>query len=80
MAVTVKVMKRPTREVSYVRAALKGMSLTFKHMRQPSVTMQYPEGPLQVCGVRLVSPDLPGQLHQAGAWRGRERRPLSVDL
>ena len=43
MAITVKVMKRPTREVSYVRAALKGMSLTFKHMRQPSVTMQYPE-------------------------------------
>jgi NADH-quinone oxidoreductase subunit I len=43
VAITVKVMKRPTREVSYVRAALKGMSLTFKHMLQPPVTMQYPE-------------------------------------
>ncbi|HET9727534.1 MAG TPA: 4Fe-4S binding protein [Gemmatimonadales bacterium] len=43
MAIGVKVMKRPEREVSYVRAALKGMALTFKHMLEPKVTMQYPE-------------------------------------
>ena len=43
MTINVKVMKRPDTEVSYVRAALKGMALTFKHMRQPKVTMQYPE-------------------------------------
>ena len=43
MAIGVKVMKRPEREVSYVRATLKGMALTFKHMFEPKVTMQYPE-------------------------------------
>ena len=36
-------LPRPDRQVSYVRAALKGMALTFKHMLQPKVTMQYPE-------------------------------------
>ena len=43
MPIGVKVLQRPEREVSYVRAALKGMALTFKHMFQPKVTMQYPE-------------------------------------
>ena len=43
MAIGVKVMKRPEREVSYVRATLKGMALTFKHMFEKKVTMQYPE-------------------------------------
>jgi NADH-quinone oxidoreductase subunit I len=43
MAIGVKVMKRPEREVSYVRATLKGLSLTFKHMFEKKVTMQYPE-------------------------------------
>jgi NADH-quinone oxidoreductase subunit I len=43
MAIGVKVLKRPEQEVSYVRAALKGMALTFKHMFEKSVTMQYPE-------------------------------------
>jgi NADH-quinone oxidoreductase subunit I len=43
MAIGVKVMKRPEEKVSYVRATLKGMALTFKHMFQPRVTMQYPE-------------------------------------
>jgi NADH-quinone oxidoreductase subunit I len=32
MAIGVKVLKRPEREASYVRATLKGMALTFKHM------------------------------------------------
>jgi NADH-quinone oxidoreductase subunit I len=43
MAIGVKVMVRPEREVSYIRATLKGMALTFKHMLQARVTMQYPE-------------------------------------
>jgi NADH-quinone oxidoreductase subunit I len=43
MAIGVKVMKRPERQVSYVRATLKGMVLTFKHMLEKKVTMQYPE-------------------------------------
>jgi NADH-quinone oxidoreductase subunit I len=43
MAIGVKVMQRPQREVSYVRATLKGLSLTFKHMFEKKVTMQYPE-------------------------------------
>src|ERR1041385_166478 len=43
MAIGVKVLKRPEREVSYVRAAFKGMALTFKHMLEPKVTMQRSE-------------------------------------
>jgi NADH-quinone oxidoreductase subunit I len=43
MAIGVKVLERPAREVSYVRATLKGMALTFKHMFEKKVTMQYPE-------------------------------------
>ena len=41
MAITVKTMKRPDQEVSYLRAALKGMALTFSHLKRPKVTMQY---------------------------------------
>ena len=43
MAIGVKVMRRPTRETSYLRATLKGMALTFSHLLRPKVTMQYPE-------------------------------------
>ena len=43
MAIGVKVLKRPERQVSYIRATLKGMALTFKHMLEKKVTMQYPE-------------------------------------
>ncbi len=45
MAITVKIMHRPDPETtSYLRAALSGMALTFKHMVNPSkVTQQYPE-------------------------------------
>jgi NADH-quinone oxidoreductase subunit I len=43
MAIGVKVMRRPDEGVSYVRAALKGMSLTFRHLFRTPVTMQYPE-------------------------------------
>src|SRR4029077_523552 len=43
MAIGVKVLHRPESQVSYVRATLKGMALTFKHMFEKRVTMQYPE-------------------------------------
>ena len=43
MTIGVKVLKRPETEVSYVRAALKGMGLTFKKLFEPKVTMEYPE-------------------------------------
>ncbi len=43
MAITVKVMRRPDRDVSYLRASMKGMGLAFKHLFRKKVTMQYPE-------------------------------------
>ena len=45
MAITVKTMHRPEAgRTSYLRAAVKGMSLTLRHMLSPhAVTQQYPE-------------------------------------
>jgi NADH-quinone oxidoreductase subunit I len=43
MAIGVKRMRRPDREVSYLRATLKGMAVTFRHVFKRPVTMQYPE-------------------------------------
>ena len=44
MSINVKVLERPVGQVSYVRATLKGMALTFKHLIDPhKVTVQYPE-------------------------------------
>jgi NADH-quinone oxidoreductase subunit I len=44
MAINVKVLGRPIEETSYVRATLKGLGNTFKHMVDPhKVTTQYPE-------------------------------------
>jgi Formate hydrogenlyase subunit 6/NADH:ubiquinone oxidoreductase 23 kD subunit (chain I) len=45
MAIKVKVVERPTDDVSYIRATLKGMALTAKHLFdvQGRVTTQYPE-------------------------------------
>src|SRR5690606_39457618 len=52
MAITVRVMERPAeRETSYLRATLKGMALTFRHLvstvshgREATIkTMEYPE-------------------------------------
>ena len=44
MAIGVKVLERPIEETSYVRATLKGMALTLKHLLDPEkVTIQYPE-------------------------------------
>ena len=61
MAIGVKVLKRPERSVSYVRATLKGMALTFRHMFEPKVTMQYPEE-------KSTGPD-----HGMGAWSLSDR-------
>jgi NADH-quinone oxidoreductase subunit I len=48
MAATVRVMKRPESGTSYVRATLRGMALTFRHMVHSAgdrshVTIEYPE-------------------------------------
>ena len=43
MAITVKVLQRPEGGVSYLRAAAKGLAITFSHLWKPKVTMQYPE-------------------------------------
>ena len=43
MAITVKLLERPVDQVSYIRATLKGMALTLKHLVDPhKVTLQYP--------------------------------------
>lgn len=44
MAIGIKVMRRPERgRSSYLRASLKGMALTFRHLLDEKVTLQYPE-------------------------------------
>jgi len=44
MAIGVKVLDRPIGETSYVRATLKGLATTMKHLLSPEkVTIQYPE-------------------------------------
>ncbi len=45
MSINVKVMRRPERKSSYIRATLKGMALTFRHMTDVGgrVTIQYPD-------------------------------------
>ena len=66
MAIGVKVLKRPERDVSYVRATLKGMALTFKKMFEPKVTMQYPE--------EKSAPEAErGAWSLAPRWRGTHR-------
>jgi NADH-quinone oxidoreductase subunit I len=46
MAAKVRVMKRPKSEASYLRATLKGMALTFRHMiwRGTHVMEQHEDG------------------------------------
>ncbi len=44
MAGGIKVVRRPEKEASYVRAVAKGMAVTMKHMVRPhKVTQQYPD-------------------------------------
>lgn len=64
MAVTVKVLERPEPgRTSYLRSALKGMGLTFKHLLMPKITLQYPE----------EQPDL------SLRWRGTHRMEVHAD-
>jgi NADH-quinone oxidoreductase subunit I len=65
MAIGVKVMKRPETDVSYIRATLKGMRLTFKHMFETKVTMQYPE--------EKATRDDRGAWALSSRWRGTHR-------
>ncbi len=65
MAIGVKVLKRPERQVSYVRATLKGLALTFKHMFETKVTMQYPE--------EKSTRDARGAWSLSPRWRGTHR-------
>jgi NADH-quinone oxidoreductase subunit I len=67
MAIGIKVLKRPDRQVSYVRATLKGMALTFKHMFEKKVTMQYPEEK------STASDHGSGQWALSQRWRGTHR-------
>jgi NADH-quinone oxidoreductase subunit I len=50
MPATVKLLRRPAPgQTSYLRSALKGMGLTFRHMVNPKpVTLQYPEERLEL--------------------------------
>ena len=45
MAIRVKVVERPLEDVSYIRATLRGMALTVKHLFDVTnrATIQYPE-------------------------------------
>ena len=44
MGIGVKTVERPAEQTSYLRATIKGMGLTFKHLINPhKVTQQYPE-------------------------------------
>ena len=63
MAVGVKVVKRPHEETSYLRATLKGMSLTFAHLFKPKVALQYPDEKVK------LSP----------RWRGTHRMETHAD-
>jgi hypothetical protein len=65
MPATVKTVRRPPPgRSSYLRAALKGMSLTFRHMVNPNkVTQQYPEEQTE--------------LHPR--WRGTHRMEVHAD-
>jgi len=65
MAIGVKVLRRPERQMSYLRAALKGMALTFRHMGRPQFTMEYPEE-------RSVD-DKRGTWTISARWRGTHR-------
>jgi NADH-quinone oxidoreductase subunit I len=65
VAIAVKTLGRPEAESSYVRATLKGMALTFKHLLAKKWTMQYPE--------QTAEPDWT----LSKRWRGTHR--MAVD-
>ena len=63
MAIGVKQLERPEHSTSYLRASLKGMALTFRHILQPKKTLQYPDEPLEL----------------APRWRGTHRMEVHAD-
>jgi|GEM_PF-43404 len=64
MAIGVKKVRRPEEGTSYVRAALKGMALTFRHLvDRDKVTQQYPD----------EKPNI------APRWRGTHRMEVHAD-
>jgi NADH-quinone oxidoreductase subunit I len=66
MAITVVTVRRPVpSSTSYLRATLRGMRLTFRHMFQKKWTMQYPEERQEA------------DWHLAPRWRGTHR--MAVD-
>ena len=67
MAIGVKTVRRPNpSETSYLRATLRGMRLTFKHMFLPKWTMQYPD-----------QKDSDAEWTLSKRWRGTHR--MAVD-
>ena len=77
MTIGVKVLDRPIEDVSYIRATIKGMAQTFRHLFEPKVTVQYPEtkahyrnGSGKVRCVRTLSDGVSRKLHQADSRRG----------
>ena len=71
MAITVKTLRRPATEASYVRATLRGLGLTFKHLLQKKWTMQYPEE--KETATWTLSPRYRGTHRMAVDERGRAR-------
>ncbi len=67
MAITVKQLSRPASDSSYVRATLRGMALTFKHLFEKKWTMQYPE--------QKSASDW----KLSGRWRGTHRMAVTED-
>ena len=65
MAIRVKTLRRPEAESSYMRATLKGMALTFKHLFEKKWTMEYPE--------QTAAPDW----KLSGRWRGTHRMAVT---
>ena len=63
MAIGVKTVRRPESETSYLRATLRGMALTFRHLVDPNKkVLQYPDEKPQ------LSP----------RWRGTHRMAVRV--
>src|SRR5690606_18660113 len=63
MAINVKTVRRPEGKTSYLRATLRGMALTFRHLLDEKQTLEYPD----------VKPEL------APRWRGTHRMAVHAD-
>jgi NADH-quinone oxidoreductase subunit I len=65
MAIAVRTLRRPEAESSYMRATLKGMALTFRHLFEKKWTMEYPE--------QTATADW----KLSGRWRGTHRMAVT---